>query len=136
MTTQTKSGTTTSSAEPTQPAENYDAPLLRTPLVLEPVKKKKKKKYTRGTKALQDFAQGISDAAYRSANSIGEATNTFSKRSKKSARKRRDGLVWDSLQNAGRAFGDGATELGKAPDALTRRIRTGQIRRAVRTFVR
>jgi hypothetical protein len=116
--------------------QGQEPPLLVTPVVLTTAKKKKKKKYSRGTKPFQELAQGLSDSGFRATNSIARSAKTFSKRSKKSSRKKRDGLVRDSVRNLGPSLGDGITELGKAPEALTRRIRTGQIRRAVRLFVR
>lgn len=114
----------------------YDARLLSRAVVLESPKKKKKKKYTRNTKAFQELAQGVSDATFRSSNALSTTAKNFAKRSKKSSRKKRDGLLRDLLRNTSKSFGNGASELGRAPDALARRIRTGQIRRAVRSFVR
>jgi len=119
-------------------ARKGEEPLLTTPIVIEPVKrknKKKKKKYTRGTKGIQRLALGVTDALYRSANSVAKAEKTVSKRSKKSSRKKRDGLVRDSLRNASRGIGDGFTELGKAPNEIARRIGTGRVRRTFKAFV-
>ena|ERR1700741_4437312 len=116
--------------------QKYQGALLRTPIVLEPLKgRKRKKKYTQGTKGLQRLTLGVSDALYRSANSVSRATKTFSKRSKKSARKRRDGLVRDSLRNASRGFANGLIELGEAPNEIAQRIGTGQVRRTFRAFI-
>jgi hypothetical protein len=117
-------------------AKKREGALFTTPIVIEPVKKKgkKKKKYTRGTKGIQRLALGVTDALYRSANSVAKAEKTISKRSKKSSRKKKDGLVRDSLRNASRGIGDGFTELGKAPNEIARRIGTGQVRRAFRVF--
>jgi len=126
MATQTKTDT-----------KKSDGALFTTPIVIEPVRKKgkkKKKKYTRGTKGIQRLALGVTDALYRSANSVAKAEKTISKRSKKSSRKKKDGLVRDSLRNASRGIGDGFTELGKAPNEIARRIGTGQVRRAFRVF--
>jgi hypothetical protein len=112
--------------------------LFTTPIVIEPLKgkrSKKKKKYTRGSKGLQRLAVGVSDAVFRSANSVAKGAKTFSKRSKKSSRKKRDGLVRDSLRNASRGFSDGLTELGKAPNEIAKRIGTGQVRRSFRVFI-
>jgi len=111
--------------------------ILTAPVVikLEKKKKRKKKKYSRGSKAGQRLAQGTADALYTAANSLGRASKSFSKRSKKSSRKKRDGLVRDVLRNASRATGKGMTKLGKAPNKIARRIGTKQIRRAVRIIV-
>jgi hypothetical protein len=118
-------------------AQKGDEPLLTTPIVIEPVKgkKKKKKKYTKGTKGIQRLALGVTDALYRSANSVSKAEKTISKRSKKSSRKKRDGLVRDSLRNSSRGISDGFTELGKAPNEIARRIGTGRVRRTFKAFI-
>lgn len=118
-------------------AKKREGALFVTPIVIEPVKKKgkkKKKKYTRGTKGIQRLALGVNDALYRSANSVAKAEKTISKRSKKSSRKKKDGLVRDSLRNASRGISDGFTELGKAPNEIAKRIGTKQVRRAFRAF--
>jgi hypothetical protein len=111
--------------------------LLTTPVIIKLGKsnKKKKKKYSRGTKGLQRLIVGVSKATSRSANSLAKGTKTFAKRSNKSARKKRDGSIRDSLRNASRGISDGFTELGKAPNEIARRIGTGQVRRAFRVFI-
>jgi hypothetical protein len=113
----------------------YQGAILRTPLVYSLKSRKRKKKYTSGTKGFQRLALGLSDALYRSSNSVSRAARTFSKRSNKSARKRRDGLVRDSLRNASRGFANGLTELGEAPYEVARRIPTGQVRRTFQVLV-
>ena len=114
-------------------AASAQEPLLTSPLILERRKsKKKKKKYSRGTKGQQRFLFGLSKAGYRVANSFSEGLNTFVKRSNKSGRKRRDGMVRYALRNAGRGLGDGLSELSKAPDDLTRRIGTRPVWRTFR----
>ena len=95
-------------------------------------KNKKKKKYSDGTKGLQRFEYGLSRAAYRVSNAFAEGTKTFSDRSKKSARKRKDGLVRDSLRNFGKAVSDGVKEISDAPDEVTRRISTRRVWKTIR----
>jgi hypothetical protein len=115
-----------------------NAKVITTPIVLEAVgnkRKRKKKKYTKGTKGAQRLTLGLSDALFRSANSLAKGAKTFSKRSKKSSRKKRDGLVRDSLRNASRGIADDFNELGKAPNAIAKRIGTGQVRRAFKIVV-
>lgn len=115
-------------------AKKREGALFTTPVVIERVKKKgkKKKKYTKGTKGIQRLALGVTDALYRSANSVAKAEKTISKRSKKSSRKKKDGLVRDSLRNTSRGISDGFTELGKTPNEIAKRIGTRQVRRAFR----
>ncbi len=97
-------------------------------------KKGKKRRYTKGTKPFQKLVLGASRAVYRAANSFAEGFDTFRKRSKRSARKRRDGLVRDSLRNAARGFSDAARKAGKAPRAFARQIGTKNVRRGFRVI--
>lgn len=111
--------------------------LITTPVVIKlgkSGKNKNKKKYTRGTKGLQRLVLGVSKAAFRSSNSVAEGLKTFVKRSNKSSRKRRDGLVREVFRNASRGFGDSLTELGKAPGELARRVGTRRVWRTFRVF--
>jgi len=104
-------------------------------VVLERRKSKKgKKKYSRGTKGIQRLLLGVSKAGYRVTNSVAEGLDTFVKRTNKSGRKRRDGMVRYALRNASRGVSDGLTELGKAPGEITRRVGTGSVWRVVRVF--
>lgn len=114
---------------------NAPQPLFTTPVILERKRKgKNKKRYTSGTKGLQRLTLGWSKAAYRSANAFAEGFDTFSKRSDKSARRRRDGLIRDSLRNASRGFADGLGELGRAPGEIARRISGRAVWRTFRMF--
>jgi hypothetical protein len=127
--------TTQQESQPSQPYEPYQGAILRTPLVYSLKTRKRKKKYTSGTKGWQKLTLGLSDALWRSGNSVSRGARTFSKRSNKSARRRRDGLVRDSLRNASRGFANGLTELGEAPYEVARQIPTGQVRRAFQVLV-
>ena len=109
---------------------------LTMPIVMERAKlgksKKKKKKYTAGTKPLQRFMLGVSSAGSRSANSVAKGFRIFVKRSKKSARRRRDGMIRDSLRNASIGYSEGVSEFGRAPYEIARRISTGRVWRVFR----
>ena len=128
--------TTKPEDKPEGAARKGDAPVFTTPIVIEAVKtksgKKKKRKYTRGTKGVQRFTLGLAEAGSRVANSFGKGSRRFVKESKKSSRKRKDGLVRDSLRNASDGFSDAANEFGKAPGEVARRISTKQVRRTFR----
>lgn len=121
-----------------QSAVSRDA-ILTTPIYFKRDRPKKKgkrnrrKKYSRGSKGLQRLIFGFTKAAYRTTNAVARGLNTFAKRSNRSARKRRDGLIRDSLRNVSRGFNSGTRELGKAPDEIARRIGTGNVRRVFRT---
>ena len=119
-------------------AEEYVAPqtFLTHPVVLRRKKRKKrrKKRYTRGTKAFQRFSYGLSKGAFRAVNSFSEGLDTFNKKSNKSRRRKRDGMVRDVLRNASAGFSDGVVELGKAPNEVAKRIGTRRVWRTIRVF--
>ncbi|HZT35773.1 MAG TPA: hypothetical protein VFA15_07625, partial [Nitrososphaera sp.] len=100
--------------------------VLTSPVIIEIQRKNKrrKKKYSRGTKGIQRFLFGVSKATSRTANALADGADTFSKRSNKSSKRRRDGFIRDALRNSSHAFSDGATEFGKAPYEITKRIGT------------
>jgi len=111
--------------------------LLTTPMILVREKsgrKRSRKRYTRGAKGFQQLALGISKAAFRVTNSVAKGLGTFARESNKSGRKRRDGIIRDSLRNASSGVSDGLTELGRAPGEVARRINSGRVWRTVRVF--
>lgn len=95
-------------------------------------KGKGKRRYSKGTKGFQKFLLGASRAAYRTANSFADGFDTFAKRSNRSSRRKKDGLIRYSLRNASRGFQDGLDQLGKAPNALAKQIGTNNVRRGFR----
>ena len=109
---------------------------LTHPVVLRRKKRKKrrKKRYTRGTKAFQRFSYGLSKGAFRAVNSFSEGLDTFNKKSNRSRRRKRDGMVRDVLRNASAGFADGVGELGKAPNEVAKRIGTRRVWRTIRVF--
>jgi len=111
-------------------------PLYTTPIVLERKrsKKDKRRRYTSGTKAVQRLGLGLTKAAYRTTNSFAEGFETFSRRSSKSADRRRDGFVRDSLRNASAGIADGFAELGRAPGEIAKRIGSRTVWRTFRFF--
>jgi len=90
--------------------------LIASPVYFSRKKKKsKKRRYTKGHEAVPEAGPRRVARRIPTANSFSEGFDTFAKRSKRSARRRRDGLVRDSLRNAARGFSDAAREVGKAP---------------------
>jgi hypothetical protein len=115
----------------------YPQPLFATPIVLERKKtggKGKRRRYTRGTGGLQRLTLGLAKGAYRVADSFADGLDTFSKQSNKSSKRRRDGLIRDSLRNASSGIADGLAELGRAPGDVARKIRTRDVWRTFRFF--
>jgi hypothetical protein len=125
---------------PPPPPVNEPKPLLTTPIVIDlrGGKKKRgrrKKRYTRGTKAIQRALFGSSKAGWRVTNAVSRGLNTFVRRSNRSRGRRKDGMLRDSLRNASRGFGRAASEFGRAPYDVASRISTKRVRRTFRFFL-
>jgi hypothetical protein len=95
-------------------------------------KKSRKRRYTLGTRVLQRFALGASGASKRIADAVADGMESFYEESRKSSRKRKDGLIRDAILNATRGFRDSSRQLGKAPYVFARQMR-GDSRRFFRT---
>jgi hypothetical protein len=96
-------------------------------LVVERQKKRGRKRYTRGSRDLQRLGYGLAKSSQRIADAVAEGVRTFAKRSDRSARKKRDGLLRDSLRNAARGLGEALSEASRAPEELARRVSTKKI---------
>jgi hypothetical protein len=119
--------------------QTQEGALWTTPIILQRTKKKnrrgkRKKKYSKGTKGMQRLLQGTADAANRVARGFSRNTRTFSDRSKRSARKRRDGLMRDFLKNESRAIRKGGRQFFKAPEEITKRLSTRRTWKAFRIW--
>jgi hypothetical protein len=106
--------------------------VITVPIVLtRNTRKRRRKRYTKGTRGQQRFILGLSEAAYRLTNSLSKGFDTFNDRSKRSRWRKRDGLERDFFRNASRGVNDAFNELGRAPGELARRVST---RRVAKTF--
>jgi hypothetical protein len=133
MATDSKKGTSDhADTPPAAPTPSGPEPLWSAPVYFDRRKKrgKKKRRYTKGTKAFQRLNYGADRAAYRTANAFAKGLRTFARRSNRSGRRRKDGLVRDSLRNFSRGFAVGAREFGNAPSEIASRIGTRNVRRA------
>ena len=71
-----------------------------TPIVVKP---KKKKKYSRNLRTIQELEKGWTDSARRVAKAVKEGFDTYTDDRDKSAKKRRDGAMRDLLRNQSKA---------------------------------
>lgn len=99
-------------------------------------RKKKKKKYSRGTKDLQDLVEGVIRASARTTRAVSAGVTHYDKRSRRSARKRRDGAVWDGLENWARGIGKTVRKSAGAPNDIAKRLNTKAVRRQLRAMTR
>ena len=131
--------TTAVRTAPTAAYKSQEGALWTTPIILQRDKKKsrrgkRKKKYSKGTKGIQRLLQGTADAANRVSRGFARNTRTFSDRSKRSSRKRRDGFIRDFFKNEGRAIRKGSKQFSKAPEEITKRLSTRRTWKAFRIW--
>jgi len=124
----------------TQPARVMPSAgaILTAPIVMTLDKRRRKsgrRRYTSGTKSTQKFLYGVSKAGFRVTDSFSRGFNTFVNRSDRSAKKRKDGYVRDSLENASRGVGRGLSTLGRAPYEIARRIPTRAVWNSFRVLM-
>ncbi len=97
--------------------------------------KKRKRKYTRGTRTLQRLGDGLTKASFRVPNAVAAGIDSFYKRSRKSSKKKRDGAVRDILRNAAKGVDRFTRNLGKAPNDVARMVPSRRIWRQTRGVV-
>jgi hypothetical protein len=103
------------------------------PIVYERKKKKgkRKKKYSRGLKEPQRLEKGVSRAAERIAQAVVDGLSEYRDRRGKSARKKRDGAIRDSVRNVGRGLEEAISTAAKVPTDLTKRMSGRRLTRLV-----
>jgi hypothetical protein len=125
-------------APPTRPPQPSEPPLWTTPIYYGRGRggrrRRRRNRYTKGTRAWQRLTFGSERATYRLANSWARGLRTFVRRSDRSRRRKKDGLIRDSLRNASRGFSVALRELGRAPGEIAWRIGTRNVRRTVLAF--
>lgn len=96
-------------------------------------KKKKKKKYTDGLKDLQRLANGVTDSSERLSRGLAKGVIRYRKANNKSARKKRDGILTDFLDNWSKGASTAIRVGSRAPYDFSRRINTKPYTRLVRS---
>lgn len=110
-------------------------PLWSSPIRMEREKKRKKrKKYSRGTKGFQRLFLGVASAFEKSSRGFRDGARTWVRRSKRSSRKKKDGLIRDAFSNASKAIRKGSKQVSRAPEEITKRFNTRRGWRMVRVI--
>lgn len=109
-------------------------PTLR-PIVLK-LKKKKKRKYSRGLADLQRAGRGFTKISMRMSRSAFKGMDEFRKASDKSARKKRDGALRDLGVNMGKAASKSLRASSRIPRDFGKILHTRSMRRGVRRQIR
>src|SRR5450432_1476705 len=108
---------------------------LTKPVVID-VKKKKKRKYSRGLKDVQVAGRRSSKIATRVLRSVTKGYDEFLKASDKSARKHRDGALLDMNKNVAKALGRSLKSSSRIPLDLVEAFDTKKSRRRARRQTR
>lgn len=95
-----------------------------------------RKRYSRNTKDLQRFVYGSSRALFRLADGAAAGTESFWRRSNRSARRRKDGLAKDFYRNFARGIDRASRQAGRAPYEIAREINGRRAWKNVRWFWR
>jgi hypothetical protein len=105
------------------------------PIVIN-IKKKKKKKYSRGLEDLQRTGRGLTRVSSRIARSVFKGMKAFRKASDKSAGKKRDGALRDLVLNMGKASSKSLRVVSGVPRDLTKALNRRGGRRVMRRQLR
>lgn len=79
------------------------------------VKRRRKRKYSRGLRQVQKLERGFNKANRRMAKSYVDGIREWEKRRDKAAKRRRDGAISEAVQNALRASSRMMVEMSKSP---------------------
>ncbi len=124
--------TTSGSTEPAAPP----APAHSGGIVTIEKKRKRKRKYTRGTRTYQEFEMGASRAVGELAKAVSKGLSTYRRRRNKSSRKRRDGALRDMLNNTGKAVSRGLKAGSDAPYEFAKAVNSRRFSKQLRNAVR
>jgi hypothetical protein len=111
----------------------------RTPVIVLKVKRGRRrgrKRYSKNSKDAQRLTYGTSRALYRLADGLAAGTESFWRRSNRSARRKRDGLAVDFYRNAARGIDRASRQAGKAPYEIARKISGRRAWKTLRYFIR
>lgn len=99
-------------------------------------KPKKKRKYSKGLKDLQQLQRTVSRTSTRVARAVAKGMATYRKRSNKSARKKRDGAIRDFGINFAEGLGKTMRVLSAVPSDLAAGLNTKRTRKRMRRGLR
>jgi hypothetical protein len=108
---------------------------LTKPVVIN-VKKKKKRKYSRGLKDVQVAGRRAGKISSRMVRAVSKGMNAYRKASDKSARKKRDGAIRDFGLNAAKGLSRTLRSSSDLPFDMAKALDTRGSRRLVRRQIR
>jgi len=117
------------------PAANHIQ--LAMPIVYRTSKKKKgQRRYTKGLKIPQQLGRGVIRASERLSNGLERGFSDFRTRSNRSSKKKRDGIIIDSVRNFTKGAGKSLRRASKAPNDVVKRVNTKWVTRQARNVMR
>lgn len=108
---------------------------LSEPLVIN-VKKKKKRKYSRGLRDLQSIGRRMTKVSSRMARAVSKGVSSYRKASDKSSRKKPDGALRDFNLNVAKSFSRSLRESSRIPADIAKSFSTPGTRKALRRQMR
>ena len=99
-------------------------------------RRRKKRKYSKGLKEIQQFGRSMNKASGRVARAVAKGMATYRKRSDKSARKKRDGALRDLSVNLAEGLGKTVRILSGVPTDLANAMNGRRARKRVRRQLR
>ena len=107
------------------------------PIVYRKSKKKKSsRKYTKGLKIPEQLGRGVIRASERLTSGLDRGVSKFRTRSNASSKKKRDGIIIDSVKNFTKGAGKGLRTVSRAPNDVVKRVNTKWVTRQARNVMR
>lgn len=107
------------------------------PIVLQlKGKKKSKRRYSKGLGEFQEMERHLTRSTHRMARATEKGIRYYRKRSRESARKKRDGVIRDFIPNSGLAMSHVMREASPIPFDLARAMNTKQNRKRLKRQLR
>ena len=105
-------------------------------MAFQGARRKKKRKYSRGLRDVQELGRTVSKASTRVARAVAKGMTEYRKRSDKSARKRRDGAILDFTVNLANGLGKTIRGQSLVPADMAEGLSTKRGRRRARRQLR
>ena len=105
------------------------------PIVLN-LKKKKKRRYSKGLAEIQEMEQHLTRASHRMARGVEKGITNYRLKSIKSAKKKRNGAIRDFIPNSGIAMTYTLKEVSAVPHDIARALNTKPMRKRIRRQLR
>ena len=97
---------------------------------------KKKRKYSKGKRGVQELGRGVNRAAADLGKAVSIALESYNKRSDNSSRKKKDGMLRDAVQNMTKAASKGLKKAADAPYDQVKSVSRGKNSKQLRNMTK